>query len=112
MFFEHFKTAQHVDRDIDLQEREIEVLAQQMNMMKRKTEKLFASLGIPPEEIETYFENPDNFTEDAWKEFQQLRKEIKEDAQRLNANMQSPQEKQESYKSFGELRNSYAWIRQ
>ncbi len=111
MFFEHFKSPQLIDRAIEKQEKAIEILAQQMNIVKRKNEKLFASLGIPPEEMDTYFDNPDNFTKEAWNEFTRLRAKIQQDANRLNANMQTVEEKSVAFKNFEELRESYSWIK-
>ena len=111
MFFEYFKNSQQIDHDIKQQERDLENLAQQMNLVKRKNEKLFSSLGIPPEEIEQYFDNPDNFTKEAWGEFSKLRLKIESDANRLDANMVSVEDKSIAYKNYAELRESYAWIK-
>ena len=103
MFLEEFKV-KNADIQIEQQEKDLAMLAEQMKIMQRRSEQLLTSFGIPKDELETYFENPRNFTGEAWQQLQEVRQDVQGFVDRLEKNSQTGYEKKAAYEAFAELR--------
>lgn len=65
--------------------------------LKRQTEELLQELQITPEQLTTYIENKENFTEKNWNELQSERTKIEEKIQTEISSINNPLKAKKTY---------------
>ena len=89
--------SKEVDDIVNKNEEQLKNLIKKLNEFRDQIKEVFKEAGINPEEVASYFENPENFEPEVWEELQKQKEKFEEEFQRDLDNLVTPLEKVEGY---------------
>lgn len=96
-----------LEKKIEKNNQSINELAIRIETLNRHADELFNELSVTGEQISTFIENKDHFTEENWNTLIEQRKALEEKLLRELANIRNPQKIK---KTLSELRVQPHWL--
>lgn len=78
----------------------IQELSIRIEALNRDVNELLSQLNVTPDQLTTYLENKDNFSEENWNSLLEQRKALDEKLLRELLNISNPKKTQESFKKM------------
>ncbi len=100
MFFQKSCEQQAQKNDLDIKELELKIEG-----LDLKTEELFTSLNVTPEQISAYLDNKENFTEENWAEISKQKKDYELKHERDMKQIRNPTKMKRAYASLNVQRH-------
>jgi len=92
------------DKDLDSQVRELEI---RNNSLDQEIEAMLKELNVTPEQLSAYIKNPENFTDNNWKEMQKLKLRLDQKLERDLDHVRNPKK---ADKAFRDLHVDQNWL--
>ncbi len=97
MFFNN-ETQQ--ENQIQQSDTKIQAIEIQLNNLEREVSELFDLMGVTPDQLSTFIEKKENFTEDHWVEINKQKKQLDERLNRSQNNIRNPLKTKRSYNNL------------
>lgn len=92
MFFKN-----DIEQTIENNDKKLTDLETQHELLEQEIQKLYQELKLTPEQINTFISNPDNFTENDWKELQDQKQKLDAKLQLDIENIRNPLKTKKTY---------------
>ncbi|HEV8052507.1 MAG TPA: hypothetical protein VGP47_08430 [Parachlamydiaceae bacterium] len=94
------KSDSQLEAQIQKNELALQELAIRAEALDRDVDGLLSQLNVSPEQLTTFIENKDNFSEENWNSLQELRKALDEKLLRELLNVSNPKKTRDSFKKM------------
>lgn len=96
---------------IQRQQRKMKEISISLERLDRDYQKIFKELALTPEQLQTYMENPENFTPPIWEELQNEKKKLDEGLNLELTRVRDPKKLKKTYSENGSIQQHWLFVR-
>lgn len=100
-------STENIEEKINTNEKKIRELDIRHEKLDMDISNFLEELDVTPEQLSAFISNPENFTEENWKELQRRKKQLDE---KLNVELKSIRDPLKSKKAFASLKINPQWL--